>query len=70
MTPPTAHQELTEALAKSEGQYAAVDLELQRAHRLLDDWGLPREMPDPNTGHVNELSLTGRLELIPDDDED
>ncbi len=70
MTPPTAHQDLTDALSKIQGQLAAADLELQRAHRLLDDWGLPRELPDENTGHVVELSLAGRLELIPEDEED
>ncbi|MDF1836942.1 MAG: hypothetical protein P1V35_03655 [Planctomycetota bacterium] len=70
MKSPTAIQDLTDALAKTQGQLAAVDLELQRAHRLLDDWGLPRELPDPDTGHVEELSLTGRLELIPEDEEE
>jgi hypothetical protein len=70
MTPPTSIQDLTDALNKAHGQLEAIDLELQRAHRMLDDWGLPREAPDPNTGHPTELSLAGRLELIPEEDED
>ncbi|MCA9001278.1 MAG: hypothetical protein KDB61_05105 [Planctomycetes bacterium] len=69
--PPTHElQQLQDALAKTQGQLAAVELELQRAHRLLDEWELPREMPDSRTGHVIELSLASRLELIPEGDSD
>lgn len=70
MSPSSTVQDLTEALNKTQGQLQAMELEMQRAHRMLDDWGLPREFPDSHTGHVSELSLVGRLELIPVEEED
>jgi len=52
--------------ASLEAKLEALELELERAHHLLDMWGLPREAIDPDDGHTIELSLSGRLELLPD----
>ncbi|MCP5023524.1 MAG: hypothetical protein GY930_17365 [bacterium] len=70
MSPTNTVQDLTEALNKAQGQLEAAELELHRVHRFLDEWGLPRELADDHTGHVTELSLIGRLELIAEDAED
>lgn len=53
-------------LARAERDKQALELELERAHRLLDTWGLPREQLDADSGRPLELSLSGRLELLPD----
>ena len=70
MSPPSQIKDLTSALTKTQGQLEAVELELFRVHRMLDEWGLPREIPDEHTGHAIELSLIGRLELIADGDDE
>lgn len=62
--------QLRRDLARSEGRLAALELELERAHRLLDAWGLPREVPDGPEGRPLELSLAGRLELLEEDGEE
>ncbi len=61
------HDQLRESLARAERDLEAAELELERAHRLLDTWGVPRECPDPDGGRPLDLSLEGRLELLPDD---
>ncbi len=47
-------------------QLAAAELELERAHHLLDVWGLPRESEPDENGQRIELSLVGRLERLPE----
>ncbi len=54
-------------IQKLEGQLEAQELDLQRAHALLDQWGLPREV-EGEEGRPLELSLTGRLERLPEAD--
>ena len=49
---------------EQQGKYEALELEFERAHRTLDSWGVPREVPDPEGGRPLELSLTGRLDLL------
>ena len=56
--------------ARVAAQLEAAELELERAHRLLDRWGLPRESEPDEHGQRVELSLTGRLELLPDAEEE
>ena len=68
-------RELEEVLAaertrnsRERGTRESAELELERAHHLLDTWGLPREMRDEeHSGRPMELSLSGRLELLEDD---
>lgn len=62
--------DLRNRLARAEQNLEAAELELERAHRLLDTWGVPREESDPGGGRPLELSLEGRLELLPDDSVD
>jgi len=56
-----------ERMQKIERELESAELELERAHRLLDTWGVPREVRDEETGDVTELSLSGRLESLPED---
>jgi hypothetical protein len=49
------------------GRLEAQELEMERAHALLDQWGLPREVPGED-GRPLELSLAGRLERLPEGD--
>ncbi|MFT7677477.1 MAG: hypothetical protein ACI8QC_001455 [Planctomycetota bacterium] len=56
-------------LARAQGKLEAAELELERAHHLLDTWDVPRELPDPDGGRPVELSLAGRLELLSDEDD-
>ncbi len=51
-------------------ELAAAELELDRAHHLLDQWGIPRESEPDENGQRWELSLAGRLERLPDGDEE
>lgn len=55
-------------LARALGKLEAAELELERAHHLLDTWEVPRQLPDPEGGRPVELSLEGRLELLSDED--
>ena len=55
-----------ETLRRLSAKLEAAELELERAHHLLDQWGLPREIESEEDGSHTELSLTGRLELLPD----
>jgi len=49
------------------GRLEAQELEVERAHALLDQWGLPREVTGED-GRPLELSLAGRLERLPESD--
>ena len=59
-----------QALRRISSKLEAAELELERAHHLLDLWGLPRESESEDDGSRTELSLSGRLELLPDDEPD
>ena len=59
--------QLPDELSRALGKLEAAELELERAHHLLDTWDVPREQPDPEGGRSLELSLAGRLELLSDD---
>ncbi len=52
---------------KLEGLLEAQELDVERAHALMDQWGLPREMTGED-GRPLELSLAGPLERLPDSD--
>lgn len=54
-------------LQKLAGRLEAQELEMERAHALLDQWGLPREVTGED-GRPLELSLAGRLERLPESD--
>lgn len=56
-------------LARALGKLEAAELELERAHHLLDTWDVPRELPGPEGGRPIELALAGRLELLSDEDD-
>ena len=45
----------------------AVELELERAHRLLDEIGVPREFREPGARDPMEYSLDGRVRLLLED---
>ena len=51
-----------------QGKLAALELELERAHHLLDTWGVPREVRGED-GRPVELSLSGRLQLMEEQDQ-
>ena len=53
------------AEAKSE----ALELELERAHRLLDEVGVPREVRDPSERDPLELSLEARIRMVLEDED-
>ena len=48
----------------------AAELELERAHRLLDECGVPREVRAPGQSRPVELSLVGRMQLFLEDEEE
>ena len=62
-------ERLRSRVRELEGRESALDLELERAHHLLDQWGLPRELGEGPDGRPLELSLVGRLELLEDEPE-
>lgn len=47
----------------------AAELELERAHRLLDRYGVPREFRRPGDRDPTEYSLEARLRLVLEEDE-
>ena len=49
------------------GRLEAQELDMERAHALLDQWGLPRVVTGED-GRPLELSLAGRLERLPEGD--
>jgi len=57
------------ALSRAEARADAAELELERAHRLLDEYGLPREFRAEGERDAIEYSLLGRLRLLLDEDE-
>lgn len=46
------------------------ELELERAHRLLDEYGVPREHREPGGREPFEYSLLGRLRLLLEDEDE
>jgi hypothetical protein len=57
------------ALRRAEARAEAAELDLERAHRLLDEVGVPREVREPGRRDPLELSLLGRLRLLLDEDD-
>ena len=60
----------TEPLRAAEARAEAAELELERAHRLLDEHGVPREFRREGERDPIEYSLAGRLALFLEDDEE
>ena len=58
------------ALRRAEARAEAAELELERAHRLLDELGVPREFRSPGERDSTEYSLEGRLELVLNDEDE
>lgn len=54
----------------AEGRAQAAELELERAHRLLDEYGVPREFRDEGEARWVEFSLVARLRLVLEADDD
>ncbi len=57
-------------LLRLEARAEAAELELERAHRLLDRQGVPREMREPGERDPTEYSLEARLRLALGADEE
>jgi hypothetical protein len=55
------------ALRRAEARADAAELDLERAHRLLDLSGVPREVREKGQRDPVELSLLGRLRLALDE---
>ena len=55
---------------RAEARAEAAELDLERAHRLLDAWGVPREVRERGAKRPVELSLLGRLELAFEESDD
>ncbi len=49
-----------------EARAEAAELELERAHRLLDEYGLPREFQEVGVPRAVEYSLQARIQLLLD----
>ena len=58
------------ARRRAEARADAAELELERAHRLLDDVGVPRETRQAGERDFVELSLHRRIELVLEDAEE
>jgi len=50
-----------------EARAEAAELELERAHHLLDEYGVPREFRDHDQRDPTDYSLEARLRLLLDD---
>jgi len=61
--------ERPDARRKLELELEAAELELLRAHRLLDALGVPREGAVEGLDRPQELALSARIELLLEDDE-
>ena len=61
---------LVESQRRAEARGEAAELDLERAHRLLDEYGVPRERRDPGAREAVEYSLLGRLRLVLGEDEE
>lgn len=55
---------LERCLSRAEGKIEALELDAERCHHQLDEYGVPRQSPEDSR---LELSLCGRLELFLDD---
>ena len=45
----------------------AAELELERAHHLLDEYGVPREFRQPGERDSTDYSLESRIRLVLED---
>ena len=52
----------------AEARAEAAELELERAHRLLDEVGVPREFRAAGQRDPTEFSLEARLRLVLEDE--
>ena len=50
-----------------EARAEAAELELERAHHLLDEYGVPREFHSPEQQGPLDYSLEARLRLVLED---
>ncbi len=55
---------LERCLSRAEGKIEALELDAERCHHQLDEYGVPRQSPADSR---LELSLCGRLELFLED---
>ena len=53
-----------------EARLEALELELERAHRRLDEYGVPREFRQPGVRDPIEYSLEARLRLVLDEEDE
>ena len=67
---PSELDALVRVCRQAEARADAAELDLERAHRLLDEYDIPRERREPGAREAEEYSLVGRLRLVLDDDED
>jgi hypothetical protein len=56
-------------IRRIESRLEALELELERAHRLLDEFGVPREFREEGERDPMEYSLDGRIRLILEDED-
>lgn len=59
-----------ERLRRAESRLEAAELELERAHRLLDEVGVPRGFRAPGERDPVDYGLAARLQLLLDDLDD
>jgi len=55
---------------RAEARVEALELELERAHHLLDEVGVPRAYRAAGERDPTEYSLEGRLRLLLEDEEE
>ena len=65
---PHMEHDAQRALDKAEARAEAAELELERAHRLLDREGVPREYRAQGERDWVEYSLEARLRLLFEED--
>jgi len=51
----------------AEARAEAAELELERAHHLLDEYGVPREFRQPGERDPTDYSLESRIRLVLED---
>jgi hypothetical protein len=51
----------------AEARAEAAELELERAHRLLDELGVPRDFRQPGERDQTDYSLLARMRILLDD---
>ena len=60
----SAEEDAREALARAQARLDALELELERAHRTLDAYDVPRAFRAPGERDPVEYSLHARLDLL------